>query len=63
MLARPNPTAPHRQSNPAGRATPPSPRPALALGSRDVSAARRYTLPAVREVRRTLDATFDPDTW
>jgi hypothetical protein len=60
MLA--HPTAPHRPSTPVGSTTPLSPRRTPARCSLDLGAAHRYALRAVRELRRTLDATFDPHT-
>jgi hypothetical protein len=64
MLAHLTSTPPHYPNAPAKSTPPPFLGTApLVRRARDVIAGHAYVLPAVRELRRPLDATFDPRTW
>jgi hypothetical protein len=63
MLAHPAARAGYRPRTLANSTTPPLSGTARSSRSRDVIAGHVYALPAVRELRRPLDAIFDPRTW
>ena len=63
MTAHRAPRTAHPSRTPAKGATVPPSGTARASRSRDAIAGHVYAKPAIRELRRPLDATFDPRIW